>query len=125
MILLLDANALLWALTEPEVLPLATREEIESAANDVIASAASIWELEMKRAAGKLRLEVELVPELERTGIDILPITAADATNAARLPVHHRDPFDRMLIAQARRLDAVIVTRDGVFERYGVEVLTA
>lgn len=125
MILLLDANALLWALTEPEVLPPATRDEVESAANDVLTSVASIWELEIKRASGKLRLDVELLPELDRAGIGVLPITAADATAAARLPVHHRDPFDRMLVAQAQRLDAVVVTRDGVFERYGVEVLTA
>lgn len=125
MILLLDAHALLWALAEPETLDRAAREAVESPTNDVVVSAASIWELEIKRATAKLRFDVDLLPELERVAIDVIPITAADATNAARLPIHHRDPFDRMLIAQAQRLDAVVVTRDAAFDRYGVEILTA
>jgi PIN domain nuclease of toxin-antitoxin system len=124
-ILLLDAHALLWAVVEPSELPAATREAIESPANDVVASVASIWKLEIKRAIDRLRFDVDLVAELERVGLDILPITAADAVAAARLPLHHRDPFDRMLVAQATRLDAVVVTRDRAFDRYGVETLAA
>ncbi len=125
MILLLDAHALLWALVEPERLAPAAREAVESASNDVVVSAASIWELEIKRASGKLGFDVELLPELERISVDVIPIIAGDATNAARLPIHHRDPFDRMLVAQAERLGAVVVTRDAAFDRYGIEVLIA
>jgi PIN domain nuclease of toxin-antitoxin system len=124
-ILLLDAHALLWALATPEVLPAATRADLESPGNDVLVSAASIWELEIKRARGKLTYELDLVPELERVAMNVISITAADATNAARLPMHHRDPFDRMLVAQTHRLDAVLVTRDSIFGRYGVETLPA
>ena len=125
MILLLDAHALLWAVVEPETLPPGTRGAIESPANDVIASAASIWELEIKRANDRLRYDVDLVAELDRIGVDVLPITAGDAIVAARLPFHHRDPFDRLLVAQASRLDATVVTRDRVFDRYGVDTLPA
>ena len=123
MILLLDAHVVLWAVGDPSRLTEAARGAIESPQNDVVVSAASIWELEIKRALGKLTIEVELLAELERIGIGVLPITAADATTAAWLPVHHRDPFDRMLIAQAQRLGAVVATRDTSFRRYDVDVL--
>jgi PIN domain nuclease of toxin-antitoxin system len=125
MILLLDAHVVLWAVSEPEALADAARSAIESPSNDVVVSAGSIWELEIKRALGKLRVEVELLQELERVGFGVLPITAADAISAARLTQHHRDPFDRMLVAQAGRLGAVVVTRDSMFSRYEIEILPA
>lgn len=125
MILLLDAHAILWAVSEPGSLAVDARSAIESPANDVVVSAGSIWELEIKQALGKIKIENDLLEELERVGFDMLAITAADATSAARLPLHHRDPFDRMLIAQARRLGAVVVTRDAMFDRYEVDILTA
>ena len=125
MILLLDAHVVLWAVSDPSRLPATARGAIESPQNDVVVSASSIWELEIKRALGKLRIEVELLAELERVGFDVLPITAADATAAARLPLHHRDPFDRMLIAQAQRLGAVLMSRDRAFDVYDVELLPA
>ena len=125
MILLLDAHAILWAVSEPGSLAVDARSAIESPANDVVVSAGSIWELEIKQALGKIKIENDLLEELERVGFDMLAITAADATSAARLPLHHRDPFDRMLIAQARRIGAVVVTRDAMFDRYEVDTLTA
>jgi PIN domain nuclease of toxin-antitoxin system len=124
-ILLLDAHAVLWSLGNPEELAPGARSAIEDPANDVVASAASIWELEIKRASGRLRFAFELAEGLEDLGISVVPITAADASLAARLPAHHRDPFDRMLVAQAGRLGAVVVTRDAAFDRYDVDVLTA
>ena len=125
MILLLDAHAILWAIGEPEALAGGARNAIRDPANDVVASAGSIWQIEIKRSLGKLRVEVDLVPELERVGVGVLSITAADATRAARLPLHHRDPFDRMVVAQAQRLGAVVVTRDRAFSAYEVDVLPA
>lgn len=68
---------------------------------------------------------MSLVATLEPAGFGSLPITAADAESAGGLPPHHRDPFDRTLVAQARRLDAVVVSRDRSFARYDVEVLPA
>jgi PIN domain nuclease of toxin-antitoxin system len=125
MILLLDAHVVLWALSDPSRLPATARGAIESPQTEVLVSAASIWELELKRALGKLHIEVELLAELERVGIDVVPITDADATAAARLPKHHRDPFDRVLIAQAQRLGAVVATRDPAFADYEVDALPA
>jgi PIN domain nuclease of toxin-antitoxin system len=84
-----------------------------------------VWEIEIKRALGKLRTESDLVAALDTAQIDLVPITAGDAVTAARLPAHHRDPFDRMLVAQAARLDATIVSRDAVFDRYGTARLPA
>jgi PIN domain nuclease of toxin-antitoxin system len=124
-ILLLDAHAVLCALADPEKVVPEVRRSIEDPANDVLVSAASIWELEIKRASGKLELDADLLDELERVAFDVLPMTAADAVAAARLPAHHRDPFDRMVIAQAQRLDATVVTRDGAFGAYEVDVLRA
>lgn len=125
MILLVDAHALLWFLTDDGRLSEPARRSLQDPANDVLASAASIWELEAKRAAGRLDAPTDLLEVLERASISTVSITGGDAVAAARLPLHHKDPFDRMVIAQAQRLDAVVVTRDRAFGSYEVDVLTA
>ena len=125
MILLLDAHAILWWLADDPTLAHGARAAIADPSNDVLVSAASVWEIEVKRALGKLTAPDEIVEAIESAGFDGLAITAADAANAGRLPSHHRDPFDRMLVAQAGRLDALIVSRDRSFEPYDVEVLPA
>jgi PIN domain nuclease of toxin-antitoxin system len=124
-ILLLDAHVLLWSLSDPQVLDSKAMQAIEDPANDVLVSTASIWELEIKRANGKLRFAVDLIADAATAGFSVFRIDAMDAIAAARLPAHHRDPFDRMLVAQAARLDAVIVSRDRSFGAYDVHVLTA
>jgi PIN domain nuclease of toxin-antitoxin system len=91
----------------------------------VFVSAASIWEAEIKRALGKLEMDVEPVDEVERSGFRPLPIHFDDALAAGRLPLHHRDPFDRMLVAQARRHELTLVTRDARLGAYGVATLLA
>lgn len=125
MILLLDAHAVLWWLADDPLLGAPARRAIADPANDVLVSAATIWEIEIKRALGKLDAPASLVQAVEEAGFDALPMSGTDAERAGRLPAHHRDPFDRMLVAQAGRLDAVIVTRDGAFDAYDVEVLPA
>lgn len=125
MILLVDAHALLWALGAPDELAVEARSAIASPANDVVVSAASIWEISIKRALGKLRAPSAIVLAVEAVGISVIPVTGTDAERAGALPMHHRDPFDRMLVAQAGRLDAVLVSRDDAFSAYGVDVLRA
>lgn len=125
MILLLDAHALLWWLNDDPRLSKPARASIEDPANDVLASAASLWEIEIKRVIGRLEAPPDILTTLDAAEIDALPVTGADAVAAARLPSHHHDPFDRMLIAQAQRLDAVVVTRDRAFADYDLKVLTA
>ena len=125
MILLLDAHTLLWALADDPMLRPAAREAVASPTNDVLVSAAVVWELTIKQALGKLDAPDDLVSAIEATHFVGLPITLVDAATAAGLPPHHRDPFDRMLVAQSRRVGAVIVTRDPAFWAYGVELLNA
>ena len=126
MLLIVDAHALLWALQDgDDRLSSPARNAIADATNDVVVSAATIWEIEVKRAAGRLDSPSDLLEIVDATRIDILPVTGADGSAAARLPMHHKDPFDRMVIAQAMRLDAVVVTRDRAFAAYDVHVLGA
>jgi PIN domain nuclease of toxin-antitoxin system len=125
MILLVDAHVLLWALGAPDELTDDARSALGSPANDVVVSAASIWEIAIKQALGKLRAPSALVPAIENLGFVVVPISGQDAERAGALPMHHRDPFDRMLVAQASRLDAVVVSRDRAFDAYGVAVLCA
>jgi PIN domain nuclease of toxin-antitoxin system len=124
-ILLLDANAVLWWLADDPTLSRQARSAIADPGNDIQVSAGSVWEIQLKRAIGKLTAPDGIVSAVESVGFVGLPITLGDAEDAGLLPPHHRDPFDRMLVAQAHRLDAVIATRDSVFAAYGVETLTA
>lgn len=125
MILLLDAHTLLWWLADDPGLDPAAARSIADPANDVLVSAATIWEIAIKRALGKLRAPDRLVETVREAGFDGLPITGLDAERAGALPQHHRDPFDRLLVAQAARLDATLVSRDVAFDPYEVSVLRA
>ncbi len=123
MILLLDAHTVLWWLADDSELDAEASRSIADPSNAVLVSAATVWEIEVKRAAGRLEAPGELLEVLERSGIETLPVTAPDAVRAARLPMHHGDPFDRMLVAQAQRLDALVVSRDQALYAYDIEVL--
>jgi PIN domain nuclease of toxin-antitoxin system len=124
-ILLLDANAVLWWFADDPGLDPAAHSSIADPTNDVLVSAATIWEIEIKRALGKLEAPTGLVAAVEETGFGVLPITGLDAERAGALPAHHRDPFDRMLVAQAERVGGIVVSRDTAFVAYGVDVLRA
>jgi PIN domain nuclease of toxin-antitoxin system len=100
-------------------------EDDRTPANDVFTRAASISELEIEAALGRLTVDGVLPAEVESAGFTWLPITERHARAAARLPLHHRDPFDRMLIAQARLEGHTIITRDDVFRRYDVDLIRA
>jgi PIN domain nuclease of toxin-antitoxin system len=123
MILLLDANGLLWALDKPSQLDASVRASISDPVNPVLVSAATVWELEIKAAKGKLRLPADLLDSIEAMPADVVPVLGTDARTAARLPMHHHDPFDRMLVAQAQRLGAVVVSADPALDAYGVHRL--
>ena len=115
---LLDTHAFLWLLAGDTRLPARTRGTI-AAARDVALSAASVWEAELKRAAGRLDAPPVRRAAL-RAGFRLLDVTAEHATHAAALPLYHRDPFDRMLIAQAELDARVLVTKDEHIRRYAV-----
>jgi PIN domain nuclease of toxin-antitoxin system len=120
--LLLDTHALLWWLADEQLGARAFRA-VEDPGNLVAVSAASVWEISIKRAQGKLRAEGDLIAAIEESGFEPLPVSFRDADHAGALPPHHRDPFDRMLIAQAQLQDLTIVTRDRRFSAYDVETL--
>ncbi len=119
--ILLDTHMLLWALAEPERIPEDVREELISPANDVLFSAASIWEIAIKAQIGRLPLSMPLEAIAEAalaSGFRELPIQALHAAAVYRLPLHHRDPFDRILVAQAITEPAHLYTVDRVLSQY-------
>ena len=119
--LLLDTHLLLWALAEPTRLGKHLRRQLD--ASDVYVSAASIWEIAIKAALGKVDADPQLVDAaIEPTGFLPLPITGAHAAAVGLLPPHHRDPFDRLLIAQARSEGLRLVTNDAALRVYGPPV---
>jgi len=118
--LLLDSHVVVWWLTSPERLSAETRALIAAPGNDIILSAASVWELGLKIARRKLTLPEDYVDCLLDDGFEELPVTLEHAQRAMRLPPLHGDPFDRLLIAQALEEDLVLVTSDHVISSYNV-----
>lgn len=123
--LLLDTHALLWALGEPDLLSAGARAAIEDRTNEVFVSAASAWEIGIKSGLGKLRVPDDLEDQIRRSGFVAVPVDVAVAFAVRDLPAHHRDPFDRLLVAQARRDQLTLVTRDATITQYAVRVLQA
>jgi len=126
---LVDTHVWIWSLADPGRLSPESRSLLSSSRNVVYLSAASAWELAIKAALGKIELpepvETYVPTRMARQGITALPITHAHALRVSTLPPHHRDPFDRLLIAQALVERLPILTADVVFDRYSVEVIRA
>lgn len=123
--LLLDTHALLWWLGDDPSLSPEARAAVAAPGNLVYVSAATAWEISIKRALGKLEAPDDLGAALAHSSFQALPITLSHATAAGQLPPHHSDPFDRMLVAQARLERLTLVTRDPHIPCYGVDVLRA
>ena len=125
--LLLDTHALIWWLATPERLSEPARNEIADPGNGVYVSAASAWEMAIKTGLGRLTAQPDLqswLPaRLSTERFVPLPVTLAHALGVERLPFHHRDPFDRILIAQANAEGMALVTRDSAFDRYELRLL--
>jgi PIN domain nuclease of toxin-antitoxin system len=127
--ILLDTHCWLWMLVAPEKFSDSTLALLETSEHDLFLSAASSWEIAIKYAAGKLLLPqppFEYVPDrMLESGVTGLPVEHRHALTVARLPLHHRDPFDRILIAQAMVESLPILTADSQFTRYGIETIPA
>jgi len=121
--LLIDTQAFLWWMAGAPRLSASAREAIGDPANAVHFSIASAWEIEIKRAIGKLRAPHDLAAAIKTEGFDLLPVELSHIAALAGLPAHHRDPFDRMLLAQAQVEGLRLVSADTVFRRYGVAPL--
>jgi len=123
--LLVDAHTLLWWLDDPALLSEAARSAIRDARNEVLVSAATIWEIVIKQALGKLKAPDDLEVAISSCRFATLPITVPHALAVRGLPAIHRDPFDRMLVAQAMAEHLQIVTRDTTLPKYPVRCLVA
>ena len=124
---LFDTHALIWWFSDDSSLPPTIREIIADTDNTLLVSAASAWEIAIKHRLGKLRKVADLVSDfsgrIEREGFQLLPISAEHGIRAGLLPGLHKDPFDRMLIAQAQAENIPIVSNEAVFETYRVRRL--
>jgi PIN domain nuclease of toxin-antitoxin system len=121
--LLLDTHLLLWFLDDPDaLLTKAELAAVRDPRNTVAVSVVALWELATKEATGKLRLQSPVRPQLAPNDISELPVRATHVDRYRDLPLIHRDPFDRMIVAQAIGEGLTLVTRDATLLRYPVEV---
>ena len=123
--LLLDSHTLIWALDGGQRLRVDTYEAINDPANEIFVSVVSVWELEIKRASGRFQFSHNLARRIAEAGFTETPMTFRHAEIAAALPLLHRDPFDRMLIAQAQAEELTLVTDDSQIARYEVPTMPA
>jgi PIN domain nuclease of toxin-antitoxin system len=121
--LLLDSHILLWLLTADPVLPRNRVAQLFDERNELLISAVNIWELEIKRLKGKLVAPEDMLDRVEKAGFCFADLTPDNALDAARLPRHHGDPFDRLLVAQAQVEAATLVTHDARLAAYDVPVM--
>jgi len=118
--LLLDTHAFLWCLSETGILRTASRAAIEDPRNQIFVSAISAWEITVKRLKGKMEAPDDLAVLVDEKGFTHLPLTFHHAELAARLPRHHKDPFDRLLVCQAIEHGMTLLTSDRLIAQYPV-----
>lgn len=121
--LLLDTHAALWWLADDARIGRDADRQLNDETNRVLLSAAVIWEVAIKRSLGKLYAPADLAPMLLGAGAQPLPVTLDHAAAVEELPWYHRDPFDRMLVAQALAEGAVIISQDERMKQYGVPLV--
>jgi PIN domain nuclease of toxin-antitoxin system len=121
--LLLDTHAALWWTTDDERVGEEAAKRLEDRSAEILLSAAVVWEVAIKRSLGKLRAPRDLVPTLVAAGARPLAVTLDHAAAVEQLPWHHRDPFDRVLVAQAGLEGAALVSGDDALRAYGVPVV--
>ncbi len=122
---LLDTHVILWWLLDPKELNKKARDIISDRSHLLFTSSVSFWEMAIKSSIGRLNLPNNMIELLKNEKIDTLPLTAEDALSVVDLPILHNDPFDRMLVVQAKRHDMVLITRDSKLGQYPVTILKA
>jgi PIN domain nuclease of toxin-antitoxin system len=120
---LVDTHALLWALGEPGTLSREARGALADPSNLIVVSSASLWECAVKASIGKLDLPEDFFDSIPEAGYEVMPIRIPHLNVYRTLPMHHRDPFDRMLVAQARAEALTLISRDPNIAKYDVAVL--
>jgi|SRR5579872_3910373 len=117
---LLDTHIILWWLTTPNKIHKKAQKIIKDKSNSVYVSSASLWEMAIKKSIGRLTLPYNLIEIIAVENFKILPVSAEESLGVADLPMHHTDPFDRLMIMQAKLNDLIIITRDSKFAEYPV-----
>ena len=123
---LLDTHTLIWFIEGSDQLSQKARQEIETENTNNFVSIASLWEIAIKVSLGKIELKTsfhQINNKLSENGFEILPLTFEDTLIISSLPFHHRDPFDRIIIAQAMTNKMTIISKDGQFSLYGAKVV--
>jgi len=120
---LLDTHIFVWAMEGSKLLPESIKNKIADPNNKIFVSVASIWEIVIKRHLKKIKIAFDIETSIEKAGIEVLAIEASHALETEKLPPHHKDPFDRMLVAQAIVEKLMIITEDGKIKKYDVSVL--
>ena len=123
--LLLDTNVLLRMLEEPHRLSAHVQAALDDLSNTLVVTTASLVEISIKVGTGRMVMPPQLLERLSEFGCDILPVKAEHAMRMADLPVIHRDPFDRLIVAQALSEDLILLTTDRLLETYGCAVMRA
>jgi len=121
--IIIDTHIFLWALSDPSRISERKRVELETAANTVYVSSISIAEITIKASIGKLQINFDPVDMAGQSGFDLLDFSGGDALLLKDMPFHHRDPFDRMLIAQSISRNYSIMTDDAKFSLYGCKLI--
>ena|SRR3990167_4636519 len=122
---LLDTHVILWWFTEPEKIHQKARKIIRDRSNNVFISSASCWEIAIKKSIGRLTLPHNLLETIALEGFQTLPIKPEECIGIADLPMLHTDPFDRLLVMQAKLYDLIIITRDNKIPEYPVITISA
>lgn len=121
--LLLDTHVLIWALSTPERIKPKVQDLLTNVDNIVLVSVASLWELQIKKSLNKISLPNDFIPQLQENGFDLLDINYKHIVTLCELPLIHRDPFDRMLIAQTIYEDLSLITSDSEIIKYDVQII--
>lgn len=121
--IIIDTHIFLWALSDPKRLSPAQKSLLESTANIIYVSSISIAEIMIKSSLGKLDFDGNPLEAAEQSGFEFLSFSAAAALALGELPYHHKDPFDRMIIAQSIESDYVIMTDDSAFKMYACKLI--
>jgi PIN domain nuclease of toxin-antitoxin system len=121
--ILIDTHIFLWMLSCPKKLNKRRRYELESRSNEIFLSAMSIAEPMIKQSIGKLLIDFDAIEMAEKTGVEIMPFSGVEAMLLGQLPLHHRDPFDRMIIAQSIVNAVPVMTDDPKFRKYDCRVV--
>ena len=122
--LLLDTHTFIWWDREPDLIPTATLDLLQR--SELLLSLVSLWEIQIKIQIGKLRLNMplaEMVNHHKSNGIVLLPMAVAHILELEQLPQHHKDPFDRLIIAQSRIEAVAVITRDSAFQAYDCKTI--